>query len=150
MIHIISKENSKAYYNLTQAYEAEFSKLTHEMPDEDGVFKIQTDIDHEHIGYLLYDQKKPIGFMVVCMGEVKDVSEFYIIPGKRMSGYGQRLASYVFTQHPGRWQVRQISGADSARAFWRKVIDKITAGNYLEEVVEDKDWGRVSRQSFEI
>jgi len=114
------------------------------------LFKIQTDIDHEHIGYLLYDKKKPIGFMVVCMGEVKDVAEFYIIPGKRMSGYGQTLASYVFSQHPGRWQVRQITGADSARAFWQKVIDKITAGNYLEEVVQDNDWGCVSRQSFEL
>lgn len=150
MIQIITKENSKAYYNLTQAYEAEFSNLTHEMPDEDGLFKIQTDIDHEHIGYLLYDNKKPIGFMVVRMGEVKDVSEFYIIPAKRKSGYGQSLASYVFSQHPGRWQVRQISGADSAKAFWRKVIAKITAGQYLEEVIQDDDWGYVSRQSFEI
>ncbi|MBP2650310.1 MAG: hypothetical protein H6Q74_1135 [Firmicutes bacterium] len=88
--------------------------------------------------------------MIFSGGEIKDVSEFYIIPAKRLDGYGQKLARYVFTCHPGRWQVRQISGADGAKAFWRKVVDEITEGDYRDEEVEDPYWGRVSRQSFEI
>jgi len=120
------------------------------MPDENGLFKIQTDIDCEHIGYLMYEKKIPVGFMVFCPGEVNDVAEFYIIPAKRLGGFGQRLARYVFASYPGQWQVRQISGADSARAFWRSVIFGLTDGNYQEEEVEDHYWGRVYRQSFEM
>lgn len=102
------------------------------------------------MGYLICESQIPIGFMVFSIGEVKDVSEFYIIPAKRLGGHGRNLASSIFVRHPGRWQVRQICGADSARLFWRKVISCITKGNYREEEIEDAHWGRVSRQSFEI
>ena len=138
------------YYHLSQAYEAEFSGLTQEMPDEQGLFAIQTDIDQDHSGYLIYEKTVPVGFIIFQLSDVKDVSEFYIIPAKRKAGYGRKLAQYVFSHHPGRWQVRQIRGADTARIFWRNVIDQVTQGHYQEEAVDDPHWGRVFRQSFII
>lgn len=150
MFRVIDSSNSHIYFNLTQAYEAEFSNLTHEVPDENGLFKIQTSIDKEHKGYLFYDDKTPIGFIVFSMGDIHDVSEFYIIPSKRQQGYGQKLACFTFLQHPGKWQVRQIEGAEKARIFWRKVIRSIVNDEYAEDIIEDRYWGIVTRQSFKI
>ena len=150
MLKLIEPNNIKIYYHLTQAYEAEFSPLTGEVPGENGLFAVQTDIDERHIGYLLYEGLIPIGFMVFQQGPVKDVAEFYIIPVKRKQAYGKQLAQLVFRKHPGSWQVRQIEGAEGAKRFWRKVIGEITHNSYREEVVDDEVWGRVTRQTFVI
>lgn len=39
MFRLIDSSNLIVYFNLTQAYGAEFSELTQEVPDETGLFK---------------------------------------------------------------------------------------------------------------
>jgi len=145
----IDKDNEVVYLNLVQAYEAEFSDLTKEVPDESGLFKVQTTIDQYHSGYLVYDNIIPVGFVVFTEGEVNDVAEFYIIPSRRHKGFGKELAHYTFKRHPGKWQVRQIEGAAKATAFWRKTIEQFTNGKFHEDIVDDEFWGKVTRQVFE-
>ena len=150
MISLIQFENMHVYVHLTQGYEAEFSGLTRKTPDENGLFKVQTHIDDNHTGYLLFNGKIPIGFMVIQTGAVHDVSEFYIVPSQRLTAAGKRLAKAVFQKHPGAWQVRQIEGAEGAKKFWRKVIGEITGNDYVEDELLDERWGRVTRQTFYI
>jgi hypothetical protein len=50
--------------------------------------------------------------------------------------------------YPGAWQVRQIEGANSATSFWRATIKKFTHDNFIEKIIDDKVWGKVTCQYF--
>ncbi len=151
MIREISEKNINIYHNLTQAYEAEFSVLTGELPDESGLFRIQTIPFGPYRGYLYYVDQTPAGFMVVDIAAtIRDVAEFYIIPVMRLKGHGKILAHAVFEMYPGRWQVREIAGADHATCFRQKTIAEKTGCRYEDATVKDPVWGMVTRQRFEI
>jgi predicted acetyltransferase len=146
---IINEENTNAYLNLAKSYEAEFSELTHKLPNENGVFEPDTLPTAPYTGYLLYRNNIPIGFCIVEINEeINDVAEFYIVPSMRKNKFGQELAITVFDMHPGKWQVRQIEGADKAKRFWQKVIGFYTDAQFVEGEVNDPDWGKVTRQRF--
>lgn len=145
----IDQQNLDIFKNLAHAYEAEFSSITHKMPDEFGLFKIDTLPAAPYVGYLLYQQEIPIGFCVAnSESEIKDIAEFYIVPVMRRHNFGYQLAIMMFDKYPGQWQVRQIDGADHAISFWRSVIKKYTHNQYEESVVQDPHWGMVTRQRF--
>lgn len=146
---IIDNANMHVYINLARSYEAEFSTLTHKKPNELGIFEPDTMPVPPYTGYLLYNNKTPIGFCVVGMvNNINDVAEFYIIPSMRKNKFGYNMAAAVFDLHQGDWQVRQIDGATTAIEFWRKVIKQYTQNIFVETVVSDPDWGVVTRQQF--
>ncbi len=145
----IDKNTITYYLSLAHAYEAEFSNLTHKLPDESGIFHPDTMPVDPCVGYLLYVEKLPVGFCVAnTKGAIHDIAEFYVIPVMRRQQLGLKLATAIFDKYPGQWQVRQIEGAEQAINFWRHVINTYTDGNYDEAIVDDPDWGTVTRQSF--
>lgn len=149
VIKRINKEKTNIFINLAQAYEAEFSGLTHNLPDKKGVFQIDSLPSSPYTGYLAYFQQIPVGFCIInTKNSIKEVSEFYVIPAMRRKKIGYLLATTVFNKHPGNWQVRQIKGAGSAKKFWRSVISKYTKKRYMESSQNDDRWGVVSQQSF--
>jgi predicted acetyltransferase len=153
-VNIVKIENKKHFAvlgHLTQAYEAEFSKITQKLPNQDGVFEPDTLIDENHEGYLLFnDDQIPIGFCIKgTVGTCHDISEFYIIPALRKNGWGKRFAFAIFNKYRGPWQVRQIMGADRARKFWQSSIQDYTSGQFEEVLSSDPDWGQVFLQTFE-
>lgn len=145
----VTKENISILLNLGQAYEAEFSKITGKIPNEMGIFQFDTMPKNPYMGYLFYEKSVPVGFCIIntCVNPM-DIAEFYIIPSKRKQKLGMFFSHTIFKKYPGIWQVRQIQGADHAVNFWRRVITEYTSGNYKEEVVEDPDWGFVTKQTF--
>ena len=146
---LIDQKNMQVYINLARSYEAEFSSLTHKVPNDEGIFEPDTIPLNPYVGYLLYKSKTPIGFCVAELSnEMYDVAEFYIIPSMRKNKFGYHMATSVFDKHAGSWQVRQIEGAENAKAFWRKIISQYTGNEYVEAVVNDEDWGVVTRQRF--
>jgi hypothetical protein len=63
---IVSKNNINVYYNLAQAYEAEFSILTNKLPKADGLYSLDTQINYEDIiGYIYYHDNVPIGVTAI-------------------------------------------------------------------------------------
>ncbi|MBP9681191.1 MAG: hypothetical protein KBD76_07285 [Bacteriovorax sp.] len=147
----VSASNLKILFNLAQAYEAEFSIITKKNPDPNGVYLLDTNIDTEHLGYLFYDNSTPIGFCIKGISYGRhDIAEFYIIPTYRNNNLGEKMAIEIFKKFPGPWQVRQISGADKAKAFWRKTIKRFTNNNFIESQIPDKHWGQVTCQMFEF
>ena len=145
----INQNNAEIFKNLAQAYEAEFSNLTHKVPNEFGLFKLDTLPNTPYVGYLLYCQETPVGFCVANIeSEIKDIAEFYIVPVMRKKNMGYQFAVMIFNRYPGQWQVRQIEGAIDAINFWRRVIKKYTGNKYEESVVQDAHWGIVTRQRF--
>jgi len=146
----VNKENLTIILHLIQAYEAEFSLITKKVPQKNGLFLMDTTIDEEHPSFLLYKNKFPVGFCIKSTHDRRhDIAEFYVVPSMRAQELGTSFAIEIFKYYPGSWQVRQIEGADKARAFWRKAIGKFTNNNFTESVVEDHYWGKVTRQLFE-
>lgn len=150
-IQKITNNNLSIYINLAHAYEAEFSSLTHKLPDLNGIYQPDSIPGDSCEGYLLFEHLLPVGFCLVNIDKpVYDIAEFYIGPVFRNKQYGKKFAFNIFSKYPGQWQVRQIKGAQHAILFWRSVIQEITDHQYHESIIEDPDWGEVTRQVFEI
>lgn len=146
----VTEINKNILLNLVQAYEAEFSYITKKTPGPDGVYPLDTLIDVDHPSFLLYIDRIPVGFCIkgTCDG-IHDISEFYVVPSHRFSNIGEKFALKIFQEYSGKWQVRQIEGADKATRFWRKAIGNFTSGKFIEETTQDSYWGKITRQSFE-
>lgn len=68
------------------------------------------------------------------------MSEFFIMRKYRHQGIGEYVANWIFTHHPGAWQVGQITENPGAVAFWRKVIARYTHNNFEESLLENDKW----------
>jgi len=145
----LSEKNMLAFENLSQHYEAEFSSLTRKEPDSSGRYAI-TSAKKVDWGYLCFDATDiPVGFLLCKIyGEIFDVAEFYVIPTRRRAGVGKWMAQQMFDLHPGRWQVKQISGADRAYDFWMNMISEYTAGKFENTMEPSPMWGSVRVQRF--
>lgn len=69
-----------------------------------------------------------------------DMTEFFILRRYRRQGVGERAARAVFDRFPGTWEVRQRPENLPAIAFWRRVIDRHTAGRFREVLWDDERW----------
>ncbi|MEN9361827.1 MAG: hypothetical protein RL095_3362 [Verrucomicrobiota bacterium] len=149
-IRPVDTSNLSVYRQLAQAYEAEFSPLTGKYPGEDGVFLLDTPIDADHLGWLLYERDRPVG--LAALGRRAggwEVCEFYILPLCRGRSLGCDFIHQLWRRYPGMWQIKQIAGAELASRFWRRCLTSYPVA-FVEDIYEDCYWGRVTRQCFSI
>ncbi|MEY8768344.1 hypothetical protein [Francisella philomiragia] len=147
----ITSQNNHIYENLVQLYECEFAPLTGEKPDSNGLYVIQTPIKGGVVGYLVYIDNLPVGFMVIKeLEECLDVAEFFILPSYRRNRIGIDFAKDIFLRNKGNWQIRQIQGADYATRFWRRVVKELVCLDFIESFEYDSEWGYVTIQRFAI
>ena len=146
----VDPSNQHIYMNLAQAYEAEFSKIMQKKPDENGLFPLDTILEGNVTGYLLYVDGIPAGHTAIANESDGnyEVCDFYVVPYFRKNKVGKRFITQVFKMLGGRWEIKQVAGADHAVNFWRDVIGEYTAGNYSEDSYQDGKWGVVTRQAF--
>lgn len=146
----VTAGNAQVYLNLCQAYEAEFSALTGKLPDQDGLFALDTVLGGEVKGFLLVAHGGPVGFAAIRISahDGCEVCEFYIVPSMRKKCLGKEFAHRLFALYPGKWQVKQLEGARYATCFWLRVIDDFTGSSFEQDVCDDAYWGRVARQCF--
>ncbi len=153
-MHIIpiTETNLPIYHNLAQCYEAEFSPLTGKKPDASGRFALDTQIEDNVLGYLLYIGDTPAGLAAIACKEENqfEMCEFYVLPLFRKNEAGMRFAHAIWERHRGTWEIKQIAGADYATAFWRKTITRYHDTRFVEECYDDPYWGIVTRQTFSI
>lgn len=124
--------------------------ITGKKRGKDGRYALDSDWKAPNEGYYWLEEGEVAGFCVKgSEGDFSDIFEFYIVPDFRKRGIGEKFAHAVFSRFPGKWQVRQIEGADAARVFWRKVIGSYTSGNIEEIEFPDPYWGPVTSQRFE-
>ena len=67
------------------------------------------------------------------------VAEFYIAPDMTGQGHGKALAEYVFSSHPGEWEVSVMSANAVGLKFWEKVISKYTNGKFTIQTKDSYD-----------
>lgn len=150
MLQKITDSNSSIFDQLIQEYEEEFASITGKKKNQDGKYPLDSDWKSPNEGFYWLEKNKIVGFCV--KGNNKgclDIFEFYVIPAFRGKGIGEKMAFAVFDTYPGKWQVRQIEGADEAREFWRKTISKYTSGDFKENTSIDPYWGPITCQRFE-
>lgn len=148
----VEKNNLTVYLNLAQSYEGEFSGITKKRPDKDGIFKLDTKLEENIKGYLLYIENVPAGLAAIAekTDSTYEVCEFYVVPCFRKQHYGLRFAHALWEMMPGDWEVKQIVGAEYATQFWRKTIGKFKDTTFAEDKYLDTYWGDVIRQSFTV
>ena len=138
--------------NLMQLYLYDMSQFSHREVDSRGLF------NHEHLDRYWQDESRaaflarlggrPAGFALVDEHSVlkgpgagvRTIADLFVLRNHRRRGRGTHLAIEVFRRFPGRWEVRQDAGNEPAQAFWRKVIDRYTAGRFVELVLDDHRW----------
>ncbi|MBA5761282.1 GNAT family N-acetyltransferase [Vibrio sp. 404] len=149
-IIIVDPSNQHIYMNLAQAYEAEFSKIMQKRPDENGLFPLDTKLEGNVTGYLLYVDGVPAGHTAIANESEGnyEVCDFYVVPYFRKNKVGKRFITQVFEMLGGRWEIKQVAGAEHAVTFWRDVLSEYTSGNYSEDTYHDEKWGVVTRQTF--
>ncbi len=79
----VNSSNLAIYLNLTQAYEAEFSPLTKKhLMMRVSQLRIDTPIEGNVTGYLLYIDGKPAGLAAIANESVDhyEVCDFYVVP----------------------------------------------------------------------
>jgi len=71
-----------------------------------------------------------------------DVREFFVIRRFRRHGFGQKMASLLWNEHPGEWLIRVLEANGSAVLFWRTAISRYPRHSYTEEgrTVRGRTW----------
>jgi predicted acetyltransferase len=85
-----------------------------------------------------------VGSAVEWLGDIgaHDVHEFFVIRRYRRSGFGQRMAAFLWNERPGEWLVRVLEANAPAVLFWRAAILSYSCGSYEEEgrIVNGRRW----------
>jgi len=146
----VTPTNLAVYLNLAQSYEGEFSAITGKEPDAQGRFALDTQIGGPVSGFILYVGETPAGIVAVADKGAQryEVCEFYVVPCFRARSWGRKFAHALWEMLPGSWEIKQISGAEYASAFWRKTIASFHGSSFEEERYDDPYWGLVTRQRF--
>jgi len=141
---------------LMEFYQYDFSEFDGTEVDEHGVYGYDY-LDNywtqpEHYPFLVRVNHQLAGFVlvndyVVLPGNTRSISEFFVMRKYRRQGVGQRVASTIFDQLPGNWEVRQIHQNRIAQIFWRRIIAEYTHGEYIEIVLDSDEWTGIV-QSF--
>jgi predicted acetyltransferase len=63
-----------------------------------------------------------------------NMGEFFIIAKFQRTGIGQHVASNLFDQFPGVWEVAAIPENKRAANFWHKIISLYTQGDFTQSL----------------
>jgi predicted acetyltransferase len=136
--------------NLMHLYLYDFSEYTHDDVDEQGRFTDEylprywtelercpflVTVDGKYAGFVLVRQVSKPGELPVT----HSIAEFFIIRKYRRHGVGRDAAWQVFDRFSGRWIIEEMRENLPAQAFWRKIIDEYTQGNYCDTTRPDWD-----------
>ena len=152
-------EQKALFVQLFQLYAYDFTEVTGDDPGHDGLFRVPP-LDRYWQEpwwrpFLLHVGGACAGFVIVSGRSRRveglerwDMAEFFVLRRHRRAGVGTRAAILAFNAFPGPWEVRQMARATAATAFWRKVIDRYTTGQFEEVAWKDDRW-RETVQRFE-
>lgn len=85
--------------------------------------------------FLVHVDNELAGFVLVNkIGSTPEIdwnmAEFFIVAKFQGKGIGRDVAEKIFSQFRGKWEVMQIPENKGAIAFWEKVVDQYTSGNF--------------------
>jgi predicted acetyltransferase len=162
-IRVVAAQQSdqEVLVNLLQLYVYDLSEILLLDVEDTGRFQeIPVDAswtDASRFPFLIRVGERLAGFALVHRrsrlsgsADVWDMAEFFVLRRYRRTGVGREAAHRIFAEHPGKWEVRQLSANAPATAFWRRAISVYTDGRFTEELLDDERWhGPVQRFTSE-
>ncbi|MGX6960860.1 MAG: GNAT family N-acetyltransferase [Rickettsia endosymbiont of Pentastiridius leporinus] len=102
--------------------------------------------------YLIKANNEITGFVLLNKtGTHNKIDEFFIIARFQNKGIGSQVARQIWQIHQGLWEVSVLPENKPAHMFWRNTINKLTKGNYQEEIkLVQKDGYKAERVIFEF
>jgi len=94
--------------------------------------------DNDRYAFLIKVKNELAGFVLIHKNGTKpdtewNMGEFFIVAKFQSKGIGKQVASKIFQQFPGKWEVTVIPENTPALAFWRSAVNEFTGSKYLEE-----------------
>lgn len=93
-----------------------------------------------------------VGFALVRevagLGRIQ-MSDFYIRPDARRTGFGRRAVAALWRRFPGAWELQVHPKNAAATAFWPRCIALASTGEVVVKTVEEAD-GLRTQYHFEI
>jgi len=144
--------------NLLQLYAHDFSEFYAVDLGADGRFEYKElplyFREARRQAFLARADGKWAGFALVQRGsqvsaaeDVWDMTEFFVARGCRRRGVGTGIARRVWSQFPGKWEVRVMEANRSAQPFWEQAI-ALFVGRKIAPVTIEKDGVRWRVFSF--
>ncbi|MBG1268079.1 GNAT family N-acetyltransferase [Nostoc sp. WHI] len=144
-----TQQQKSVLCNLMELYQYDLSEIEAKDVDAFGLFGYQY-LDYywtepERQPFLVKVDEKLAGFVLVNQhayihNNAKSIAEFFILKRYRSLGIGKQVATQIFDQFPGSWEVRQTAFNLGAQAFWSKVISQYTNGVFDEVFLNDDRW----------
>lgn len=134
--------------NLLELYLHDLSEFWDYDIDADGRFGYRLDAYWQqptHVPFVFVYQGQYAGFALVnddvCRaGNERWMAQFFVLRRWRRHGLASHAARAIFDALPGKWEVGQIAANLPAQAFWRKLINDYTNGNYTELEGDQEAW----------
>ena len=147
-------EDFSALQQLLELYQYELSDIWPQELDEDARYGYNLEPHRKGDRFCAYIAAKGsqyVGFALVAPATVTRkegswMEQFFILKRYRRSGAGRALALHALQSHPGAWEVGQMSQNLAAQWFWREVIGRATAGEYVELQVTEGWWQGIVQQ----
>ena len=64
-----------------------------------------------------------------------EIEEFFILRNYRKKGIGKNIATKMFADFKGKWQIRVLDNNAPAMVFWQRVISEYTDDKYSKESI---------------
>ncbi len=143
-----------ALEQMLELYQYELSDIW--LQDTDALGRYGYDLSRHKqaerfFAYVACEGEQYVGFALVApaavtLAEGSWMEQFFVLKRFRRSGVGLRLAEHVIVSHPGNWEIGQMHANLPAQGFWRRVVQKLTDGKYVELQVKEGWWQGVVQQ----
>ena len=146
-----TEQQKSVLCNLMELYQYDLSEIEAKDVDACGLFGYRY-LDYywtepERHPFIVKVNEKLGGFVLVNQhtylhqdNHAMSIAEFFILKKYRSQGIGEQVATHIFNQFPGSWEVRQTALNLGAQAFWGKVISQYTNGAFNEVFLNDRRW----------
>lgn len=137
---------------LLELYVSEFNLMKGSRLHQKQVFIDEDYIDlfwvkEKWVPLLIFYHGKAAGFaLVVSNGfvahkaEARALPDFFVLKKYRRMGVGRQAAFEIFNRYPGRWEILQSDFNSNGQAFWRRVVEEYTCGQFAESFLNGPDW----------
>jgi predicted acetyltransferase len=130
----VAPDDKPVLGRLVQLYRYDFALIRGYELDEDAMIPYghldrYFDEPHREACFIRH-RGKLAGFTMTSAldGDVRSVSEFFVVRHHRRQGVGRRAARAMFLRHPGRWMLQFDAANEEAAAFWPAVVAALAAG----------------------
>lgn len=141
----LSNDHISLLQNLFELYAYDLTEFNEMDINSNGLYSPPVAVkqychDLNFYSYIIIINEKIAGFIVVRKMVDENIyylNHFFVLKKYRNKKVGQKAAYKLFKMLSGKWRVYEFDRNIQAQNFWRKVIDRYTDGNFVDERSND-------------